>query len=79
MSKKDAGLRRRELLGTGTGTLAEALCSSCCERARQLLHSKAAGELLVEVRVASHGMAVSALLAAEEAFQAHEQMSNVWL
>jgi len=49
VSKKDAGLRRRELLGTGTGSLAEALCRSCRERARQLLRSKAAGDLLVEV------------------------------
>ena len=49
VSKKYAGLRRRELLGTGTGSLAEALCRTCREHARQLLRSKAAGDLLVEV------------------------------
>ena len=50
VSKKDAGLRRRELLGAGTGSLAEALCRTCQQSARQLLRSKAAGDLLVEVR-----------------------------
>lgn len=53
ISKKDAGLRRRELLGTGTGSLAEGINSSCRERARELLRSKAAGDLLVEVDAAA--------------------------
>jgi hypothetical protein len=50
VSTSVAGLRRRELLGTGAGSLAAAICDSCGEHARQLLRSKAAGDLLVEVR-----------------------------
>lgn len=48
-SKKDAPLRRRELLGTGPASLAVALCKTCAQHAGELLRGKAAGDLFVEV------------------------------
>lgn len=48
-SKKDADVRRRELLGSGSASLAAALCRSCAQHAGELLRGKAAGDLFVEV------------------------------
>ena len=51
VSKKDAAVRRRELLGSGPGSLAAGLCSTCADHARELLDSKAGGDLFAEVRL----------------------------
>jgi len=48
-SKKDAAVRRQELLGQGPDSLAAALLGLCAEQAVELLSSPVGGEVLVEV------------------------------
>lgn len=48
-SKKDPGLRRQELLGSGPDSLAAGLVGLCAEQAVQLLASPVGSEVLVEV------------------------------
>jgi hypothetical protein len=48
-SKKDAGLRRRELLGSGEGSLAVQVASLCAAHARELLVCSKGSQVLVEV------------------------------
>ena len=47
-SKKDATVRRRELLGTGESSLAARLAAACAGRAAELLASPKGADLLLE-------------------------------
>ncbi len=56
ISKKDPVVRRRELLGSGEGSLAAAMLAAASSAARPLLHGKNSVELLAEaVRGGSDG------------------------
>jgi len=56
LSKKDPLLRRKELLGSGKGSLAAALLSAASAAAAALLHGKNSGDFVVEaVRGGSDG------------------------
>lgn len=56
LSKKDPVVRRRELLGSGKGSLAARLLSAVADGAVALLHGKNSGELITEaVRGGSDG------------------------
>lgn len=57
LSKKDPVVRRRELLGSGKGSLAAGLLSAASDAAAALLHGKNSGELVTElVRGGSDGL-----------------------
>lgn len=49
VSKKDPDVRRRELLGGGSGGLAAALAALCTQQAGQLIRSQHGSDVLVEV------------------------------
>eukprot|EP00878_Enallax_costatus_P018010 GHUV01018936.1.p1 GENE.GHUV01018936.1~~GHUV01018936.1.p1 ORF type:complete len:698 (+),score=293.25 GHUV01018936.1:365-2458(+) len=48
-SKKAADVRRRELLGSGKGSLSEALLQLCAAQGGELLRSQVGGDVVVEV------------------------------
>ncbi len=54
-SKKDAGLRRQELLGSGKGSLATELTIVCAATATKLLLNPKGSDLLVEVACGAEG------------------------
>lgn len=54
-SKKDAGVRRQELLGSGKGSLAAELASACAASAAQLLLSPKGSDLLIEAACGAEG------------------------
>ncbi|EIE25301.1 ARM repeat-containing protein [Coccomyxa subellipsoidea C-169] len=54
-SKKDAGLRRQELLGSGKGSLATELTTVCAANATKLLLNPKGSDLLVEAACGAEG------------------------
>ena len=48
-SKKDAGLRQKELLGSGKASLARGLITAASAAAAELLCGKNSGDLLIEI------------------------------
>jgi hypothetical protein len=61
-SKKDAGLRRQELLGSGKGSLATELTAACAANAAKLLINPKGCDLMVEAACGAEGGVHSQLI-----------------